>query len=427
MARRGPPPVPGPAPLPAPQPFPSRGSRRRRRRRRLPHVVATLALLVAPIGVAAAAYVGLGAEQDGRGSPALPLATGTPPARELVEQTAPREPSEPGPLVEGEPVPSIPLAGVDAFHVRLRKPPRAALVFDLDSGDVLWRRRPLRVLPMASLTKIMTALVVAQETRPDEPVRITKAALRYSGSGVGPRLHAVRVVTRARGTEPLLRARPGGADPDGDGKGADPPDRPPAPGGVPVPDQGRKAVPDGAQPADAAGLPGRGGAEDRLHDRGRPLLRGGGATRGPADGSGAAELARPLPACADPARQGVRAGARELGQVPAEVHLHAGDLAVLEAEDLGVAEAPAVGPRGLVGHEHLVTDLLESLELEGLDQLAVGPAALEVGHPVDAGVGGAEEGDLVGEEALDDAAIAGRVGVVAGARDVKAGGVGHAM
>ena len=38
---------------------------------------------------------------------------------------------------------------------------------------------------MASLTKIMTALVVTQETKPDERVRITKAALRYQGSGVG--------------------------------------------------------------------------------------------------------------------------------------------------------------------------------------------------------------------------------------------------
>ena len=38
---------------------------------------------------------------------------------------------------------------------------------------------------MASLTKIMTALVVVDETRRREKVRVTKAALRYSGSGVG--------------------------------------------------------------------------------------------------------------------------------------------------------------------------------------------------------------------------------------------------
>ncbi len=50
---------------------------------------------------------------------------------------------------------------------------------------MLYRRRPLTVLPMASLTKIMTALVVTQETKPNERVKITKAALRYQGSGVG--------------------------------------------------------------------------------------------------------------------------------------------------------------------------------------------------------------------------------------------------
>jgi serine-type D-Ala-D-Ala carboxypeptidase (penicillin-binding protein 5/6) len=192
--------VPGSSRLPAPQPFPASAGRRRRRRR-VPHVLATLALLVAPIGVAAAAYVAFADDGDSRGSTALPLATQAPPARELVEQTAPREPSEPGPLVQGEPVPGIPLSGVDAFHVDMRRPPRAALVFDLDSGEVLWRRRPLRVLPMASLTKIMTALLVTDRTRPNEPVRITKAALDYSGSGVGmlPRGKRVRLETLLNG------------------------------------------------------------------------------------------------------------------------------------------------------------------------------------------------------------------------------------
>jgi serine-type D-Ala-D-Ala carboxypeptidase (penicillin-binding protein 5/6) len=167
----------------------------------MPHVLATLALLVAPIGVAAAAYVAFADDGDSRGSTALPLATQAPPARELVEQTAPREPSEPGPLVQGEPVPGIPLSGVDAFHVDMRRPPRAALVFDLDTGEVLWRRRPLRVLPVASLTKIMTALLVTERTRPNEPVRITRAALDYTGSGVGmlPRGKRVRLETLLNG------------------------------------------------------------------------------------------------------------------------------------------------------------------------------------------------------------------------------------
>jgi D-alanyl-D-alanine carboxypeptidase len=87
----------------------------------------------------------------------------------------------------------------DAVQVRLRKPPRAGLMLDLGGGRVLWRRRPLRVLPIASLTKIMTALLVAENAGAREPVRITRAALRYEGSGVGllPKGRRVRL-------EPLL-------------------------------------------------------------------------------------------------------------------------------------------------------------------------------------------------------------------------------
>ncbi|MDQ3433665.1 MAG: serine hydrolase, partial [Actinomycetota bacterium] len=61
--------------------------------------------------------------------------------------------------------------------------------------------RPLRVAPMASLTKIMTALVVTEETRPADPVRITRDALEYSGSGVGvlPEGKRVRLETLLNG------------------------------------------------------------------------------------------------------------------------------------------------------------------------------------------------------------------------------------
>src|SRR5688572_27728692 len=111
MASSGPPPVPGP-PLPRPQPFPSGQRRRRRRRRRLPHLLATLALLIAPVGVAAAAYLAFASEQDSRGS-ALPFALDAPPARDAPQATPPARPREPAPLVQGEPVPAIPLSGVD--------------------------------------------------------------------------------------------------------------------------------------------------------------------------------------------------------------------------------------------------------------------------------------------------------------------------
>ena len=74
-------------------------------------------------------------------------------------------------------------------------------MFDVDTGDVLWRQRPLLVLPIASLTKIMTALLTVERSHPNDPVRITKAALNYSGSGIGllPRGKRVRLETLLNG------------------------------------------------------------------------------------------------------------------------------------------------------------------------------------------------------------------------------------
>jgi D-alanyl-D-alanine carboxypeptidase (penicillin-binding protein 5/6) len=72
-----------------------------------------------------------------------------------------------------------------AFRFAFHKPPRAALLVDLDSGNVLWRLHPFATLPIASLTKIMTALLVTERTAPDDRVRITKAALNYGGTGLG--------------------------------------------------------------------------------------------------------------------------------------------------------------------------------------------------------------------------------------------------
>jgi D-alanyl-D-alanine carboxypeptidase len=132
--------------------------------------LASVALLLAPLTVTAAilfAFASSTSDAPGGGGGLPVAAASTPPPREKP------------------PVPTIAVDGVDAFHVELRKPPRAGLVYDLRSGEVLWRRDPMRVLPMASLTKIMTALLMVERTRPNDPVRITQAALDYSGSGIG--------------------------------------------------------------------------------------------------------------------------------------------------------------------------------------------------------------------------------------------------
>jgi D-alanyl-D-alanine carboxypeptidase (penicillin-binding protein 5/6) len=170
---------------------------RRRRRRRGPALLAAVALLLAPATVGAALYVALEDETPSPGSGGLgaaPLASGAAPGA-----GSPGLAREPSPLVEEQPVPDVPLHGVDAFYLRLGRPPAAALLFDVDSGEVLWRHRPLTRLPIASLTKIMTAIVVTERARARDRVRITRPALRYRGSGLGvlPRGKRVRL-------EPLL-------------------------------------------------------------------------------------------------------------------------------------------------------------------------------------------------------------------------------
>jgi D-alanyl-D-alanine carboxypeptidase len=69
--------------------------------------------------------------------------------------------------------------------VRLKPAPVAALLFDVRTGRVLWERNTTRNLPIASLTKMMTALVVAEHSKPDDRVMITRAATHFTGSGVG--------------------------------------------------------------------------------------------------------------------------------------------------------------------------------------------------------------------------------------------------
>src|SRR3954451_7853394 len=109
-----------------------------------------------------------------------------------------------GPVAPGPgPIPlAVKLANPrDPVRVPFHHPPRSGLLFDLDTGRVLWRHEPERVLPIASLTKMMTALVVVAHARADAHVPITPKALAYRGSGVGvlPRGKRVRLETLLNG------------------------------------------------------------------------------------------------------------------------------------------------------------------------------------------------------------------------------------
>ncbi|MEA2382748.1 MAG: hypothetical protein QOH72_2719 [Solirubrobacteraceae bacterium] len=92
-------------------------------------------------------------------------------------------------------------ATADPVRLRFHQQPRSGLLFDLDTGEILWRRLPDRVLPIASLTKMMTALIVVRRERPTDKVRVTKEALAYKGSAVGvlPRGKLIKLETMLNG------------------------------------------------------------------------------------------------------------------------------------------------------------------------------------------------------------------------------------
>jgi D-alanyl-D-alanine carboxypeptidase len=78
------------------------------------------------------------------------------------------------------------LAGPSAsIRASFHRPPSAGLLFDLNTGRVLWARQPTRELPIASLAKMMTALLVVRSRASDADVSITRRAVNAQGSKIG--------------------------------------------------------------------------------------------------------------------------------------------------------------------------------------------------------------------------------------------------
>jgi D-alanyl-D-alanine carboxypeptidase (penicillin-binding protein 5/6) len=69
--------------------------------------------------------------------------------------------------------------------IDLKLPLRSGLLFDVRTGRVLWQRNPRAQLPIASLTKMMTALLVVTHAGANAQVPITRQAVHFTGSGVG--------------------------------------------------------------------------------------------------------------------------------------------------------------------------------------------------------------------------------------------------
>jgi D-alanyl-D-alanine carboxypeptidase (penicillin-binding protein 5/6) len=73
----------------------------------------------------------------------------------------------------------------DALRLSFHHQPRAGLLFDLSSGRVLWQHNALTPLPIASLTKMMTALLSVESAPPSARVLVTRQAIEAGGSKVG--------------------------------------------------------------------------------------------------------------------------------------------------------------------------------------------------------------------------------------------------
>src|SRR3954447_2277141 len=73
----------------------------------------------------------------------------------------------------------------ERVHVTFKRPPRSAILLDVRTGRVLWSYHPGIELAIASLTKMMTAVIVNDRAGPHEHVKITPEVLNFSGSGVG--------------------------------------------------------------------------------------------------------------------------------------------------------------------------------------------------------------------------------------------------
>ena len=138
-----------------------RSTRRRHRTRRV--VALTVLISVALLGLLVSAATG----------PSI-----VPQIIPASHPAAPRAPTRSSYGVAPAPAP-------DRVAVKLNMPLRSGLLFDVTTGQVLWAREPARVVPMASLTKMMTALVVMAHALPQAQVRITSDALHYTGSGIG--------------------------------------------------------------------------------------------------------------------------------------------------------------------------------------------------------------------------------------------------
>ncbi len=79
---------------------------------------------------------------------------------------------------------TTPLINADALDVSFCKNARSAVIIDSKSGAVLYQKNKDARLPMASTTKIMTALAVIENSSPDDIITVSQNAANVEGSSI---------------------------------------------------------------------------------------------------------------------------------------------------------------------------------------------------------------------------------------------------
>jgi D-alanyl-D-alanine carboxypeptidase (penicillin-binding protein 5/6) len=154
-------------------------ARRRRRRRRAIGLGALALALLAAVAVATAlSKTGAHGSATSSTSKAARPRAKTLAAPVLSASGLPL--AKPGLALKG-----IGLPEQDAVHIAFHSPPRAGVLFNLSTGQVLWQRNAFTRLRVASLTKMMTALLTVESAPPNARVLITKQAVNSAGSKVG--------------------------------------------------------------------------------------------------------------------------------------------------------------------------------------------------------------------------------------------------
>ena len=159
-------------------------------------------------------------------APAVGEETATPAAPPGAEVVPPEEAeSDRGTAASSPAGPALSFGRAAGLHLTpdpLRLNSSAALLVDQDSGEVLLRKNDQAVLPMASLTKLMTTLLVLEAKQPmDEVLTITEEDVdkeRHSRSRlrVGSKLtreealHLALMSSENRAAHALGRSYPGG-------------------------------------------------------------------------------------------------------------------------------------------------------------------------------------------------------------------------